>query len=203
MNTPVNILAIVGSYRKGGIIDRAVDEILASARENGALTRKITLLDKHLSFCTNCRSCTQIAGDNYGLCVLDDDMGALLQEIDKSDALILASPMNAGTVTAIMKTFIERLVCTAYWPWGAPAPKARRTGKSKRAVLIASSAAPGILARITGDVTKRLKLAATMLGAEAVGTLFIGLAAQQQHQELSKRTMNKAHKLGQKLAAGK
>ena len=203
MNTPVNILAIVGSYRKGGIIDRAVDEILASARENGAEARKITLLDKHLSFCTNCRSCTQIAGDNYGLCVLDDDMGALLQEIDKSDALILASPMNAGTVTAIMKTFIERLVCTAYWPWGAPAPKARRTGKSKRAVLIASSAAPGILARITGDVTKRLKLAATMLGAEAVGTLFIGLAAQQQHQELSKRTMNKAHKLGQKLAAGK
>ena len=66
MNTPVNILAIVGSYRKGGIIERAVDEILASTREAGAVTRKITLLDKHLAFCTNCRSCTQVAGDNYG-----------------------------------------------------------------------------------------------------------------------------------------
>ena len=42
-----------------------------------------------------------------------------------------------------------------------------------------------------------------MLGAETVGTLFIGLAAQQQHQELSKRTVNKAHKLGHKLAVGK
>jgi multimeric flavodoxin WrbA len=203
MNTPINILAIVGIYRKNGIIERAVDEILASAREMGAVTRKIILLDKRLAFCTNCRSCTQVSEENYGVCILDDDMAALLLEVERADALVLASPMNAGTVTAVMKTFIERLVCTAYWPWGAPAPKARRTGKSKRAVLVASSAAPGILARLTGDVTKRLKSAATMLGAETVGTLFIGLAAQQQHQELSKGTIHKAHKLGHKLAAGK
>ncbi len=203
MNTPINILAIVGSYRKEGIIERAVDEILTSAKEKGAVTRKITLLDKRLVFCTNCRSCTQVAGENYGVCILDDDMAELLQEVERADALVLASPMNAGTVTALMKTFIERLVCTAYWPWGAPAPKARRRGKSKRAVLVASSAAPGYLARLTGDVTKRLKSAATMLGAETVGTLFIGLAAQQQHQELSKGTIHKAHKLGHKLAAGK
>jgi len=203
MDTPVNILAIVGSYRKGGIIERAVDEILASAKERGAVTRKITLLDKRLAFCTNCRSCTQVAGENYGVCILDDDMGALLQEVERADALVLASPMNAGTVTAIMKVFIERLVCTAYWPWGAPAPKARRPGKSKRAILVASSAAPAILARLTGDVIKRLKYAAMLLGAKTVGTLFIGLAAQQQHQELSKRTIDKAQKLGRKLAAGK
>jgi len=203
MNTPVNILAIVGSYRRGGIIERAVDELLASARERGAVTRKITLLDKRLAFCTNCRSCTQVAGESYGVCILDDDMAAILQEVEKADALVLASPMNAGTVTAVMKTFIERLVCTAYWPWGAPAPKARRPGKSKRAVLVASSAAPGFLARLTGDVTKRLKFAATMLGAETVGTLFIGLAAQQQHQDLNKKTIHRAQKLGQKLATGK
>ncbi len=202
MNSPVNILAIVGSYRKGGIIERAVDEILASAKEEGAVTRKISLLDKHLEFCTNCRGCTQVAGEKYGLCILDDDMAGLLQEIERADALVLASPMNAGTVTAIMKRFIERLVCTAYWPWGAPAPKARRPGKSKRALLVASSAAPGFLARLTGDVTKRLKSAATMLGAETVGTLFIGLAAQQKYQKLSKRTIDKAHKLGHKLATG-
>jgi NAD(P)H-dependent FMN reductase len=202
MNTPLNILAIVGSYRKGGIIERTVDEILASAKQEGAVTRKITLLDKRFAFCTNCRSCTQVAGANYGVCIHHDDMSALLQEIEQADAIVLASPMNAGTVTAVMKIFIERLVCTAYWPWGAPAPKARRPGKSKRAVLVASSAAPAILARLTGDVTKRLKSAATMLGAKTVGTLFIGLAAQQQHQELSKRTIHKAHKLGRKLAAG-
>ena len=202
MDTPVNILAIIGSYRKGGIIEQAVDEILSSAEKAGATTRKITLLDKDLAFCTNCRSCTQASGDNFGICVLDDDIAALLQEVEMADALVLASPMNAGTVTALMKTFIERLVCTAYWPWGAAGPKARRPQKSKKAVLVAYSAAPGIIARLTGDVIKRLKLAANMLGAKTIGTLFIGLAAQQQHQKLSKGTINTAQKLGHKLAKG-
>lgn len=203
MDTSVNILAIVGTYRKGGIIDQSVDEILSSAEKAGALTRRITLTDCHLEFCTNCRSCTQVAGGNYGICVLDDDMAALLQEVEQADALVLASPMNAGTVTAVMKTFIERLVCTAYWPWGAPAPKARRPGKSKRALTVASSAAPGILARLTGDVTKRLKSAVNMLGAETIGTLFVGLSAQQKNQVISKATINKARKLGYKLATEK
>ena len=106
MDTPVNILAIVGSYRKEGIIERAVDEILASAKERGAVTRKIILLDKRLAFCTNCRSCTQVAGENYGVCIHDDDMRDLLQEVAWADDLVLASPMNAGTVTAVMKIFI-------------------------------------------------------------------------------------------------
>ena len=35
MHQQVKVAAIVGSYRKGGVIDRAVDEILASAREEG------------------------------------------------------------------------------------------------------------------------------------------------------------------------
>ena len=200
MATPRTILAIVGSYRKGGMIDGAVDEILRSAREAGAETRKIFLIDRKLSFCTNCRSCTQKAGSGHGLCVLDDDMESLFGELDRADAIVLGSPMNAGTVTAVMKLFIERLVATAYWPWGAAAPKSRNPEKTKKAVLVASSAAPAFLARFSGDIVKRLKTAAGMLGASITGTLFIGLAAQQQHQELSRRTIKKARLLGQKLA---
>lgn len=59
MDNRIKVLAIVGSYRKGGIIDTATDEILASAREEGAEAEKIYLIDKHIEFCTNCRSCTQ------------------------------------------------------------------------------------------------------------------------------------------------
>ena len=201
--TPLHIIAIVGSYRKGGIIDSAIDQILASAHEAGAKTGKIYLIDRHLSFCTNCRSCTQHAGPQYGACVLDDDMSVILRELDRADAIISGSPMNAGTVTAVMKVFIERLVCTAYWPWGAPAPKNRNPEKKKQAVLVASSAAPAFMANVTGDITASLKTAAGMLGARAIGTLFIGLAAQQQHQEISRRTRKKAQLLGKKLAAGR
>ena len=200
---PLHILAIVGSYRKGGIIDSAIDQILSSAKESGAETRKIYLIDMQLSFCTNCRSCTQQAGSPYGTCVLNDDMKSLLRELERADALVLGSPMNAGTVTAVMKVFIERLVCTAYWPWGAAAPKNRNPEKKKRAVLVASSAAPAFMANVTGDVMGRLKTAARMLGARTVGTLFIGLAAQQQHQEISRRARKKAQLLGKKIASGR
>lgn len=199
MTSPVHILAIVGSYRKGGTIDMVVDEMLASAKEAGAQTRKLYLIDKHLLFCTNCRSCTQQEGIQYGVCVLDDDMKSVFQELDWADALILGSPMNAGTVTAVMKVFLERLVSTAYWPWGAPAPKNRSPKKTKRAVLVASSAAPAFLAKFTGDVTRALKSAAGMLGARTIGILFVGLAARQQHQELSARVRKKARFFGKKL----
>ena len=53
------ILGIVGSYRKGGVIDSMVIEALAAAREHGAETEIVYLIDKHIEFCTNCRTCTQ------------------------------------------------------------------------------------------------------------------------------------------------
>ncbi len=58
MNKPY-IVAIVGSYRKNGVVSSAVEEILASARENGVETKNVFLPDTDIKFCTNCRSCTQ------------------------------------------------------------------------------------------------------------------------------------------------
>ena len=201
MNKPMTIIAIVGSYRKGGIVDRAVDEILDAARDAGADTEKILLTDKQIEFCTNCRACMQQDGAERGACAIVDDMNEILDRIEASDAIVLASPMNFGTVTAIMKRFIERLACYAHWPWGQPAPKMRNRVKGKRAVLVASSAAPAVIARLLSKIVGSLKQAADVLGAKTIGVLFIGLAAQQPHQELGERTKEKAHKLGKKLAS--
>ena len=132
-----------------------------------------------------------------------DQMTRVLDLLDASDAILLASPVNFGTVTALMKRFMERLVCYAYWPWGMLAPKARRRQMSKRAVLVASSAAPALLARFMTPVGKLLKQAAGLLGAKTVGALFIGLAARQEDHLPSKRIRKKARLLGKKLAAGR
>ncbi len=58
----MRVTAIVATYRKGGMIDSAVAEILAAAREEGAEVERIDLIDKHIEFCTNCRACTQEPG---------------------------------------------------------------------------------------------------------------------------------------------
>lgn len=196
------VLAIVGSYRKDGIIDTAINEILDSARESGAETEKIYLIDKHIEFCTNCRTCTQQEGSERGKCIITDDMSSILDEIERSDAFILGSPMNFGTVTAVTKVFIERLVCFAYWPWGMAAPKIRNRPKDKRAVVVGSSAAPSLLARYSTKLVKLLKETMGLLGAGKVDVLFIGLAAGEQHQDIGARARKKARLLGRKLASG-
>ncbi len=201
MGDPIKVLAIVGSYRKGGIIDTAVDEILSSAREEGAEIKKIYLIDQHIEFCTNCRTCTQKEGLKRGECVIDDDMSSILDEIEGSDAIILGSPMNFGTVTAVMKVFIERLVCLAYWPWGMNAPKVRNNRKHKHAVVVASAAAPSLLARFSSRLVKLLKDAAGLLGARTKGVLFIGFAAKAKQQDIGERARKKARRLGKKLAS--
>ncbi len=196
----MRITAILGTYRKGGIIDSAVDEILAAAREAGAVTAKIYLIDRHIEFCANCRSCTQAEGRRRGPCRIADDMAAILDDIEGSDAIVLASPMNFWTVTAVMKRFIERLVCFAYWPWGKAGPKVRDKRKPRRAVLVASSAAPSLLGRLITRMLGLMKTAARLLGARTVGVLWLGLAATEPEQALSPRVRRKARRLGKRLA---
>ncbi|MCE5268388.1 MAG: flavodoxin family protein [Planctomycetaceae bacterium] len=201
MTIPVRVTAIVGTYRKGHVIDQAVDEILAAAREAGAETSKIYLIDRHIEFCTNCRACTQAEGPQRGECPIQDDMRAILDQIDESDALVLASPMNFGTVTAVTKRFIERLVCYAYWPWGNHAPKTRNKRRTKRAVLVISSAAPSLLARLMTRIVGLLKGVAGLLGAKTIGVLSIGLVGGEQNADIGQRAKRKAQRLGRKLAS--
>lgn len=201
MSDTTRVTAIVGTYRKGGMVDQAVDEILASARAEGAETRKIYLLDADIQFCRNCRTCTQDPREGRGTCPITDDMKGILDEIERSDAFILASPMNFWSVTAVTKRFIERLVCFAYWPWGAPGPAERSKLKKKRAVVVATSAAPALLARSVTRMVGLLKRAASLLGARQTAVLFVGMAAQEQAPTLKPRAKRRAQRLGKRLAA--
>ena len=196
------IVAVVGSYRKGGIIDSAVDQILAAAAEQGARVSKIYLLDKHIEFCSNCRSCTQDQGDRRGYCAIRDDMAEVLDELESADGIVLGSPINFFSVTALTKRFVERLVCYAWWPWGGKVPKMRSSERPRRAVLLLSCAMPAFMARLVGGAPRVLKSAATTLGARTIGLLIIGQVAQQEHEDLPDRARNKARQLGVKLAAG-
>ncbi|HYE24956.1 MAG TPA: flavodoxin family protein [Clostridia bacterium] len=194
------VVAIVGTYRKGGTVDLAVDAVLDAARERGAETSKIYLLDKHIEFCTNCRSCTQQPGERRGRCVINDEMDAVLNEIESADALVLGAPVNAFNVTAIFRRFMERLVCFAHWPWGMNAPQTRSKKSTRKAVLITSTAMPGMFIPLATGAPRALKTAATLLGARPVGKLWIGLAAGRPKQELPQKVLAKARRIGASLA---
>lgn len=199
MNTGHKVVGIVGSYRKHGYIDAAITEILAAADRQGAQTQKIYLHDQHIEFCTNCRACLQEPGTSRGKCVLEDDMNRILEEIEKADSLVIGAPVNFGNINALTRRFLERCVCYGYWPWDAATPKLRHPVSRKKAVLVASSAAPAWMGRWMTGALGALKDLAKMLGAKPIGILWMGLS-QPKDVELSDKIKQKARRLGQKLA---
>jgi hypothetical protein len=71
---------------------------------------------------------------------------------------------------------------------------------TKKAVLVASSAAPGIFIPIVTGAPRALKSTGKIFGAKTVGHLWIGLASHKPHLDISARTRERARRLGWKLA---
>lgn len=192
----MKVLAINGSYRDDGITDQIVEVMLTSLRSRLIDVEQVLLRDYPIEFCLNCRECMQHPGDIPGQCVHQDSMRELVEKIEQSNAFILASPTNMGSVTALFKRFMERLAVYAYWPWGKPAPTFRKAHeKNKKAILVSSCAAPGLMGRWLYSTHGQLKMTAQAIGAKKVGVIFPGLIAQHAHQKISARVQAKARKL--------
>jgi multimeric flavodoxin WrbA len=194
------IVAIVGSYRKEGTIDTAIEAILAGARERGAATHAIYLPEKHIEFC---RKCMQPGGHERGKCTHKDDMEPILRELETADAVVLGSPVNCGNTTAIYRRFMERLLGCFYWPWGQRGPRLRRAKfpVKRKAVLVASSGMPGVMIPLFTGTMGALRQTAKVLHAKPVGRMCIGLASGEEHHPLSTRRLAQARRLGMRLAA--
>jgi len=201
MESATKILGINGSYRAGGITDQAIDLISQKLKENGAAVEIIALRDYPINFCLNCRECTQKSGTRPGHCVQEDAMQALIDKIEQADGYILASPTNLGSLTALFKRFMERLVVYAFWPWDQNYPEYRKIHlPQKKAVLISSCAAPAFLGRWLYGSHRQLKMTAKIIGARSVGSLFTGKISKQAHKKLPEAARKKAINLAEKLA---
>ncbi len=177
----MNILAIVGSYRKGHVVDTLVDRVLEGALQThpGAGSEKIHLGDRRIEYCRNCMVCKKDdPAKPIAHCAVRDDMDELLPKLVAADALVFGTPVNIGAATALTKTFLERACWTLAKPGhrpieGCPEP---RTTKSRRAVFVVSAGTvPCWLRWFCDDATKLLKSwCGSCLGAKAVGSLYAG-----------------------------
>ncbi len=193
------LLAINGSYRLGGVMDQAIDVAVQAATLAGTRVEVVHLRDYPIEFCRNCRECTQQPGNAPGTCVQNDSMQALVDKIEAADGYILASPTNFYSVTAVFKRFMERLIVYAYWPKGDAAPKFRKQHATKKAILLASCAAPSLLGRLFFTTLKQLNMTAKVIGARPVGSTFIGLVSAQEHLPLPEKARKRVQRLVEKL----
>jgi multimeric flavodoxin WrbA len=200
----MKILAIIGSYRKGRTIDTLVSKAIegAKAKIGNAKVDKIYLIDKSIEYCRNCMVCRNDDKDKeISDCVISDDLTELFPLIQKADRFIFGTPINCGTVTAVMKTFLERTCWTFSKPGKHPidgCPEPRTTKKKKAIILLSTGIAPPELREYCDDATSLIiSNCECCFNAEVVGSLYAGAV---ESKGLSPY-LNGAFELGEKLVS--
>lgn len=97
------ILLLSSSPRRHGNSDRLCDEFLRGAREAGHDAEKISLRDCRIGYCTGCGVCYDTR-----TCPQRDDAAQIVGKMIAADVIVLATPVYFYTMSAQMKTLIDR-----------------------------------------------------------------------------------------------
>lgn len=104
----MKVLGIAGSPRRGGNTDILLAEVMKGAASHHAEVKTVILNDLNIIPCQHCDACLRT-----GRCRIDDDMQMIYRELDQTDRVVLASPIQFMGPTAQMKAMIDR--CQALW----------------------------------------------------------------------------------------
>lgn len=104
-NMAKNITLLIGSARKNGNTEMLADAFCKGAQEAGNTARKITLFNKNIKGCLDCKYCYKHEGE----CVLKDDMKAIYEALSQTDLLVIATPVYFYNFSAQLKAVFDRL----------------------------------------------------------------------------------------------
>lgn len=105
------ILMISSSPRKGGNSDTLCDSFKKGAEEAGHRVEKVRLSELTIDYCSACYACKKT-----GHCVKQDDMVPLAEKMRAADVIVLATPVYFYTMSAQLKTVIDRTLGAAQQP---------------------------------------------------------------------------------------
>lgn len=98
------VVGIVCSLRKGSNSEILLDRVLASAKEAGAETERLSMIGTNIAPCDGCYACMKT-----GVCHIKDDMQEWLTKIEEADAVIFSTPVFFWTVPGQTKVVMDRL----------------------------------------------------------------------------------------------
>ena len=99
-----NVLILEGSPRPNGNSCILSGEFARGAEEAGCHVERLPVARKKISGCLGCNACYR----NGGTCVQKDDMEQIRAKMLEADVIVLASPIYFYSMTAQMKTVIDR-----------------------------------------------------------------------------------------------
>ncbi|HDQ13494.1 MAG TPA: flavodoxin family protein [Sediminispirochaeta sp.] len=102
----MRVLAINGSARPEGNTAFFIRKCFEPLKEAGHHCEVINLAGKVVRGCTACLSCREEGNDR---CIYDDDIiNTCIDEMERADAIIIASPVYFSDITAETKALIDR-----------------------------------------------------------------------------------------------
>lgn len=104
----VTIIAIHGSPRRDGNSSTLLKQAVAGARQEGAHVEEVVLRDYKISPCLEIYACIK-----DGQCAIRDDFPGILEKLEASEGVMLASPIFFYSVSAHTKIFMDR--CQSLW----------------------------------------------------------------------------------------
>jgi len=125
----MKVMAFNGSPRKNWNTATLLQNALEGAASQGAETELIHLYDLDFKGCISCFACKTNVCECYGRCAPKDGLTPVFGKIERSDAIILGSPIYFGNVSGEMRSFMERLLFP-YLMYSEP-PRSLFPGKIK------------------------------------------------------------------------
>lgn len=99
-----DVVAVVGSPRKGGNTERLAAMLLDQMAARGFSTRLITLAGKQIGNCDGCDSCR-----TKGSCHLEDDVQPICDELLEAKGILLGSPVYSFGPTPQIQALCTRV----------------------------------------------------------------------------------------------
>jgi len=100
------ILILMGSPRKTGNSAILAEHLAKGGGDAGADVEALYLHGMDIKPCTGCNQCQ---GADAGGCVINDAMQTVYEKLKEADSIVFASPIYWFSVTAQLKTVIDRI----------------------------------------------------------------------------------------------
>jgi multimeric flavodoxin WrbA len=183
-----HILILKGSPREKGNSSLLADQVADGARAAGAEVESFHLHSMDIRPCDACDACQGTDDD----CIIEDDMQTLYPKLRSADAIVVASPIYWFTMSAQTKLCIDR-----WYALEGPQGNAL-AGKQIGIVLTYGDTDPFTSGAINAirtfqDMFRYVK-------ANLVGIVY-GSASKAGEIQSQQELMERAYKLGQKLAS--
>jgi len=183
-----NILILNGSPRKEGNTAALAEQLANGVQAAGARTQIMYLHGMDINPCTACEGCHQEGSSG---CVIDDEMRKIYDGLLEADAVVFATPVYWFSVTAQIKTAIDRLYAVGVGDGNI------LKGKAVVILMPYADADPYVSGAV--NALRMFQDISGYLGTKMAGMVY-GTAYEAGEIRKDKPLMDKAFQLGKELA---